>query len=153
MSCLFVAIALQAAAPDPTLVSDPQGRETEAQAIGFAAALHRRMDADVDGFLTAQEEARFVVQRMNGLAIPGTDVAHPLPPVAAAIFAAADTDHDGRVSLAETLAEARREFALADGDHDGVVTPDERVAFLTRELAAGKLPDGVRLSGSSRPTP
>jgi len=41
-----------------------------------------------------------------------------------------DSDHDGRLSLAESLAGTDAAFASMDTNHDGVVTPDERRAAL-----------------------
>ena len=42
------------------------------------------------------------------------------------LFAMADTNHDGRVSLAEAEAAALAHFDRADLNHDGKVTPEER---------------------------
>jgi hypothetical protein len=39
-----------------------------------------------------------------------------------------DSNHDGRVSLAEAEARALEAFDRADANHDGVVTPEERQA-------------------------
>jgi len=38
----------------------------------------------------------------------------------------ADTNHDGRVSLAEAEAAALAHFDKADLNHDGKITPEER---------------------------
>ncbi len=42
------------------------------------------------------------------------------------LFEMADTNHDGRVSLAEAQAAALAHFDKADLNHDGRITPDER---------------------------
>jgi Ca2+-binding EF-hand superfamily protein len=42
------------------------------------------------------------------------------------LFDIADTNHDGRVSLAEAQAAALAHFDKADANHDGKITPDER---------------------------
>ena len=42
------------------------------------------------------------------------------------LFDMADTNHDGRVSLAEAQAAALAHFDKADANHDGKITPDER---------------------------
>jgi hypothetical protein len=42
------------------------------------------------------------------------------------LLAMADTNHDGRVSLAEAEAAALAHFDRADLNHDGKITPDER---------------------------
>jgi Ca2+-binding EF-hand superfamily protein len=41
------------------------------------------------------------------------------------MFAAADANKDGRVSLQEATAAAAAHFDRLDTNHDGVVTPDE----------------------------
>jgi hypothetical protein len=40
-------------------------------------------------------------------------------------FNRADTDHNGRLTREEFLADARRQFAVMDLDHDAVITPVE----------------------------
>jgi hypothetical protein len=52
----------------------------------------------------------------------------------AAWFAAADADHDGRVSRAEFRADAEAFFRELDRDHDGVIEPEE-VAFYEKVMA------------------
>ena len=42
------------------------------------------------------------------------------------LFEMADTNRDGRVSLAEAQAAALAHFDKADTNHDGKITPDER---------------------------
>lgn len=44
-------------------------------------------------------------------------------------FDQVDRDRDGRVTLAETLADADRYFALLDKDHDGELLPEEVHAY------------------------
>lgn len=44
-------------------------------------------------------------------------------------FASADTDHDGKLSLAEFIAEADRVFPLYDLNHDGFVTSYELTTY------------------------
>jgi hypothetical protein len=41
------------------------------------------------------------------------------------LFEMADTNHDGRVSLAEAQAAALAHFDKADINHDGTISPDE----------------------------
>ncbi|KQO11101.1 EF-hand domain-containing protein [Sphingomonas sp. Leaf242] len=142
-------IAAQAAASGAISSPDPLGRDTEATSVASATALHKKMDANRDGYVTPTEMAGFVTKSMNGLAIPGTDTAHPLPPLSAALFQAGDIDKDGRISLAEEIAAAKRAFALQDTNHDGVVTPEERMAFMQKIISDGKTPEGVSLRPSS----
>jgi Ca2+-binding EF-hand superfamily protein len=42
------------------------------------------------------------------------------------MFAAADLNKDGKVSLAEMQQTALQHFDRADANHDGKLTPDER---------------------------
>ncbi len=128
----LLALAATAGAPPILPRSAILGPQTLAAALATAAANHRRYDANGDGYVTREELAAFVRRMMGGLPMPGIDAAHPLPPASEAIFAAADTDHDGRVSLAETLAGARRQFAREGADQDGVVSQAERMALITR---------------------
>lgn len=44
-------------------------------------------------------------------------------------FAQADTDHDGKLTRAEMLADADRFFARLDLDHDGEITPTENRSY------------------------
>ena len=51
------------------------------------------------------------------------------PYPSAAWAAQADSDHDGWISRAEFIADARRFFATLDTDHDGRLTPEEVEAY------------------------
>ena len=48
---------------------------------------------------------------------------------AAQMFAMADVNHDGRVSLQEAIQTAQNWFDTADSNHDGVLSPDEMRAM------------------------
>ncbi|MDB5738770.1 MAG: hypothetical protein JWO65_2438 [Sphingomonas bacterium] len=48
---------------------------------------------------------------------------------AAAWFAQADANHDGRLTLAEFAADADRFFATLDTDHDGEIDPQEVIVY------------------------
>lgn len=143
---ILLVLAAQAAASGALVAPDPLGRDTEATTVAGATALHRKMDADSDVYVTPEEMAGFITQSMNGLAIPGTSAAHPLPPLSAAIFKASETNRDGRLSRGEAIAWAKRDFALADTNRDGVVSPKERMAFAQRVMRDGQTPEGLSLS-------
>jgi Ca2+-binding EF-hand superfamily protein len=48
------------------------------------------------------------------------------------MFTMADTNHDGRVSLAEAEAAALQHFDMVDTNHDGQITPDEKMQMHQR---------------------
>lgn len=129
----------------PLPVPDYAHDETWAQAKARTVAFHRQMDVNRNGYVTQDEVVRYIGGLLKGVTVPETDPTHPLPPQALAWFAAADTDHDGRISLTEAVAAERRGFDLQDTNHDGVVTPAERMAFVMRIAKAGKTPEGVPL--------
>lgn len=60
----------------------------------------------------------------------GPDAPYPV----AEWFAGADQDHDGRLTLAEFVADADRFFAVLDVDRDGEIIPDE-VGRYERDIA------------------
>jgi Ca2+-binding EF-hand superfamily protein len=48
------------------------------------------------------------------------------------MFTMADTNHDGRVTLAEAQAAALQHFDMVDTNHDGQISPDERMQMHQR---------------------
>lgn len=108
--------------------------EMRAQNEAAALALHHRLDANRDGFVTYRE-MRDAAQAM---VLPQAQPPASLPndPKLRAEFDRADSDHDGRISPAEAIAGADRTFADADTDHDGVLTLQERGAYAALALAA-----------------
>ncbi|MCP3734232.1 EF-hand domain-containing protein [Sphingomonas sp. RP10(2022)] len=125
---MTILLALLLTAPSATPVG-----ETRAQNEAAALALHRRMDADHDGYVSFAE-MRAAAQAM---VVPKNRSVGQLPDerIARAEFDRADTDHDGRISTAESIAGADRAFTEADTNHDGVLSPDERGAHAARALA------------------
>ncbi|HEX8445874.1 MAG TPA: EF-hand domain-containing protein [Sphingomonas sp.] len=81
-----------------------------------ATGLNRMLDTDRDGVVTRLEVDRWAA----GKSIP--------PGMIDSMFTDADTDHDGRITLAEQKADALRSFDEADTDHDGRMTAAERDA-------------------------
>lgn len=108
-------------------------------------AMFNRLDANHDGVISRQEfmAARPRIEERRTVVV--REGASGLPPIgdkpgasfrmhrmamrggfAAHMFAMADTNHDGRVSLAEAEAAAIAHFDRVDLNHDGRITPDER---------------------------
>ena len=116
------------------------------------SAMFDKLDTNHDGVISRQEfmaakpevhERRMIVMREDGAAgapEPGMMAMHMHAMAGmhehmgmhagmgfgAHLFEMADTNHDGRVSLAEAEAAALAHFDKADLDHDGKITPEER---------------------------
>ena len=112
--------------------ANPVG-ETRQQDEAAALALHRRMDANHDGFVTYAEMREFALAAI----FPKGQIPDRLPNdrLARAEFDRADIDHDGRISIQEAMTGADRSFAEADTDQDGLLTQMERGAYGARALA------------------
>ena len=96
-----------------------------------------RLDADRDGFVGAAEAAaadQAMKQRRDAgkAGKPGSGGA--MPGFGSYMLARADTDKDGRMSLAEAQAMGLRYFDKADADRDGRITGDERRQFHQRMI-------------------
>ncbi|MEG3168462.1 hypothetical protein U1737_09715 [Sphingomonas sp. LB3N6] len=116
-----------------TTSADPVG-ETRAQNEAKAPALHNRLDADHDGFVTYAE----IRAATLAMIVPKAQILAQLPNdrMSHAEFDRADSGHDGRISADEAVAGANRTFDEADMDHNGLLTPQERGAYMARSLAA-----------------
>ena len=78
-----------------------------------------RIDANRDGTISRDEFARAPAPRMQMRRVM-------IMRGGGSLFAAADGNGDGRVTLAEATALALRHFDTMDSNHDGRITPDER---------------------------
>jgi hypothetical protein len=116
-------------------VATPAGT-TRAQNAALALALHRRMDANHDGYVTYAEMRAVALALFMPKGQPATTVKLPDDPIGRAEFERADTDHDGRISMEEAIAGADRAFDEADTNHDGVVSAEEHGAYAARSLGA-----------------
>ncbi len=124
---IFIAALLAVAAADPI-------GETRAQNEASALALHNRLDANHDGFVTYSEMRDATL----AMIMPKAQISGQLPNdrTARAEFDRADSNHDGRISTDEAIAGANRTFDEADTDHNGLLTAQERGAYMARSLAA-----------------
>ena len=108
-----------------------QHDSSRAQMEEQALAIHQKLDANLDGYVTRDEIRRAMNARV-GRSPQAGDPQAPVPLLLLAMIEQDDTDHDGRISAAEARAGADRDFDLDDTDHDGVVTPEERWAGMLR---------------------
>ena len=96
-----------------------------------------RLDTNKDGAISRDEFAKAHEQRIEKRIVrrekikearrdgkPGAMREHRMG--GARMIVMADTDKDGRITLAEAEAMALRHFDRMDSNHDGQVTPDER---------------------------
>src|SRR5437763_1773219 len=85
-----------------------------------ATAIQKQLDLDRDGFVTVDEIEQFAKQHKGTTGAPDPrSVA-----VVRRLLERGDTDHDGRLSLAEAVAGADASFDEDDMNHDGKVTAD-----------------------------
>jgi len=112
--------------------------------MGDRNQIFDRLDTNHDGSISRQEfmagqgqvrQERIMVMRGGPDGAPGAAGGHEMGMhmhamggmgLATRLFDMADTNHDGRVSLAEAQAMALAHFDKADVNHDGKITPDER---------------------------
>jgi hypothetical protein len=116
--------------------------------IGDRGAMFDKLDSNRDGSISRQEfmaakpqvrEERVMIMRGGpdgALSPPGGPQAPGMRGMkgmhgmgmrmGGRLFERADSNHDGRVSLAEAQAMAFAHFDKADVNHDGRITPDER---------------------------
>ena len=130
---------LSATLAAPLAAQAPQQRGPDflprAAAEERATGLSRMLDTDRDGVVSRAE-------------VDAWAAAKSVPPgIVAAMFADADANRDGRITLAEQKADALRSFDEADTDHDGRLTAAERDAA-ERRFAAQQPADAAPL-----PTP
>jgi hypothetical protein len=101
--------------PQPGMARGPDFM-MRAAAEERATQLSQMLDANRDGAVSRAEVDAWAKSKSVS------------PPMVDAMFADADTDRDGRITLAEQKADALRSFDEADTDHDGRMTGAERAA-------------------------
>jgi Ca2+-binding EF-hand superfamily protein len=104
--------------------------ETKQDAETRTTAIHKSLDLNHDGYVTLDE--------INQIAKRATGATAALDPHAEAfvrrVLLEGDSDHDGRLSLAENLAGTDTAFVAMDTNHDGKVTADERCAAMDKRV-------------------
>ena len=108
-----------------------------------------QLDANRDGAISRSEWNANEAQREQRIA--GRDRKHDGQPdmhrmggpggaqrFGGQMFALADANHDGRVTLQEAQAAMLRHFDMVDLNHDGRITPEERMQMHERMRGAGR---------------
>jgi hypothetical protein len=118
-----------------------------------AGALHLRTfegtDSDGDGFVSAAENAAAAASVFHAIDSDGDGAMGPgeldaareamglsLRPPSAVLIARADQDGDGRLTLAEWIAQRNRDFDAADKDGDGKLSRAEWQGMFRIEAAS-----------------
>lgn len=119
---LFPALAIAG-----TLSAPAVAQSSRSTALAQLRAEFSATDIDHDGVLTkAEVAARIEHMRMAGAARPLTpQQARQLTDL---WFQRTDTNHDGRVTLAESEATMGQMFDRYDTNHDGIISPSEQAA-------------------------
>jgi Ca2+-binding EF-hand superfamily protein len=98
-----------------------------------------RFDANHDGQVTRAEIDAVRAQHGQQVAENGKPNLHRAG-FAQQMFAMADLNHDGRVSLQEANQAALQHFDAADTNHDGILSPDEMRAMHQRMRPQARRP-------------
>ena len=122
---IFGALALGLTAP--ALAQMPMGPMSKAAYMARGKAQFDAGDANHDGMIT-KDELNAVMTSQMGSAPPQT--------MLDGIFAALDTDHDGKITAAEAEKLRNDSFDKADANHDGTLTPEEIEAARAAAMAA-----------------
>jgi Ca2+-binding EF-hand superfamily protein len=99
--------------------------------------LAARLDSNHDGQISRAEFDAARAQHEQQMADSGKGQMHRAG-FAAQMFAKADLNHDGRVSLQEATQAAQQWFDAADANHDGTLSPDEMRAMHKAMRPAGQ---------------
>jgi Ca2+-binding EF-hand superfamily protein len=99
--------------------------------------LAARFDSNHDGQISRAEFDAVRAQHDQQMADSGKEHMHHAG-FTAQMFAKADLNHDGRVSLQEASQAAQQWFDSADANHDGTLSPDEMRAMHKAMRPAGQ---------------
>jgi Ca2+-binding EF-hand superfamily protein len=115
---------------------------------GRGHGMMMRADTNGDGTIsraefTAQSEARFVRMDKNGDGfITADEIGGKGGNGPGGGLMAADTDHDGKISRAEFIAQSTERFAKLDANGDGQISGDEMKAVMERVREGGGMMGG-----------
>ncbi|HVZ70000.1 MAG TPA: EF-hand domain-containing protein [Rhizomicrobium sp.] len=140
VSCAPRAHAAKADEADGAGASPPRGHSgiRHARGMGFCAMY----DANKDGKVTRAEFDTAAIAQFNKYAKNGGITRDGFYQMGAAKiqdmqirrFARLDTNHDGKLTLAEFKATEQNMFARLDANHDGFITKDEAMAAMHRRF-------------------
>jgi hypothetical protein len=117
----------------PMITPNADGSVTRAQLQAEVKQVFNRADTNHDGFMSRAEFAARMSLVINGAparigTTPTKEQAQRMLDAANAAFNDVDTNHDGKLSLAEAMYRPLKEFDAMDTNHDGVLTLAEKQA-------------------------
>jgi Ca2+-binding EF-hand superfamily protein len=112
---------------DAAMANRPQATDSRRHAPSWDR-LATRFDSNHDGQISRAEFDAVRSQHEQQMADGGKPDMHRAG-FAQQMFAKADLNHDGRVSLQEATQAALQHFDAADANHDGTLSPDEMRAM------------------------
>ena len=127
MKQLMVVSALALIAAMPAVAQMPTGPIAKADYMARGKAMFDAGDTNHDGAISKEELTAAIARQMGSA---------PPRPMVDGIFAAMDTDHDGKVTAAEGEKLRAESFDRADANHDGTLTPEEMEAARAAAMPA-----------------
>jgi len=113
----------------PLAAQAPQGPISRADFMAQSKAQFTALDANSDGAITKDEVVAGMTKMFRSA---------PPPEIVDRLFAAIDTDSDGKATAGEVEKHAVERFDKADTDHDGTLTAEEIAASQKAMMAAQK---------------
>ena len=120
MKLMIIAGVLTLGLAVPVAAQGPIGPMAKADFMARGKAQLEAMDANHDGAVSRDELVDTITKQMGSA---------PPAPMVDGIMSAMDTDHDGKITLAEATAAQSAMFDRMDANHDGSVTPEEMMAM------------------------